>query len=123
MVWLRIFFIVLIILLGAVFLYFYITSIRYLDTPSNVRIITTNGVKYLKWDTPANGNQVEPYLKYTVVLNIEGHISQYVTKDTQVPLYFCNQPITNSNVLVEYSIIARGGTYVPSPVLTGTLHT
>src|SRR5947208_2312151 len=120
--WCKLVAILIIIILGLIFLFYFILTIKTLSPVQNIKLTDINGSIYLEWD-PIIISGIT--ITYIIGLNVGGFLSKRSTIRNRIPLYQCNQPIksTDHNIQIDYVIIARGGTFNPSPAVSGTLRT
>ncbi len=106
----------LVIIIGLIFLGYFLLSIKRLDPVTNVRIVVINGTKYLSWNPSTNATN------YVIGLNVDGFLDKRTTRRIMIPLYRCEEPVkANQPIVVQFVIIARDGKILPSPAVSGTI--
>lgn len=119
--WCKIVFIVLVIIIGILFLIYFLVTIKKLNPVINVKVVDINGSKFLQWDS----NNTVAGIEYVIGLNVGGFLDKRRTNKTQIPLFRCDIPVKSidTGIPVQFVIIARKLGFANSPAVNGTLTT
>lgn len=114
--------ILLVIIIGILFLVYFLITIKRLGPVTNVRLVNINGSKFLRWDP---GDSDLSGVIYVVGLNVGGFLDKRRTGRTQIPLFRCDVPVKSGDfgIPVQFVIIARKAGFANSPAVNGTLTT